>query len=135
MNKIACFKVKLNWTKGLFFVFPPKGLGQRNDAWWCLMMLDDTWWHLMTLDDTWWWLIVWWWLINENYAFDHQASSFQSQEQLCNNQCPFIHLSVCHQNPQTAHNQFCNNHDSSLTYGGLKLANFKPKMELSKPEM
>ena len=22
MNKIACFKVKLSWTRGLFFVFP-----------------------------------------------------------------------------------------------------------------
>ena len=22
-NKIACFKVKLNWTTGLFFDFPP----------------------------------------------------------------------------------------------------------------
>ena len=22
-NKIACFKVKLNWTRGLFFIFPP----------------------------------------------------------------------------------------------------------------
>ena len=24
-NKIACFKVKLNWTRGSFFVFPPQG--------------------------------------------------------------------------------------------------------------
>ena len=23
IDKIACFKVKLNWTRGLFFVFPP----------------------------------------------------------------------------------------------------------------
>ena len=29
VNKIACFKVKLNWTRGLFFVFPPYGQGQR----------------------------------------------------------------------------------------------------------
>ena len=45
-----------------------------------------------------------------------------------------IYLSVT-KTPKTAHNQFWNKHDSSLTYGGLKLANFKPKMELSKPEM
>ena len=25
VDKIACFKVKLNWTRGFFFVFPPVG--------------------------------------------------------------------------------------------------------------
>ena len=28
-NKIACFKVKLSWTRESFFVFPPYGQGQK----------------------------------------------------------------------------------------------------------
>ena len=30
-NKIAYFKVKLSWTRGSFFVFAPKGFGQRHN--------------------------------------------------------------------------------------------------------